>query len=114
MLDVVPDLLAAADAPESRDQADSIIRLDHDLPLTLLRSNARQAGERHGQFLLVVVLIDEFAFEVIDVGLHVEMAVTGKVEQDRFLLPSFLQRRASSIAQRTAWFASGAGTMPSQ
>src|SRR5207249_2578511 len=25
------------------------------------------------------------------------------------LLPSFLQRKASSIAQRTAWFASGAG-----
>ena len=29
-------------------------------------------------------------------------------------LPSALQRRASSMAQRTAWVASGAGTMPSR
>ena len=52
--------------------------------------DARQARERRGQFLLVVVPVDELAFEVVDVGLHIEMAVAGKVEQDRLFLAFLL------------------------
>src|SRR5262245_65908691 len=52
--------------------------------------DARQPGERHGQLVLVIVLIDELALEVTDVGLHFEMAVAGAVEQARL-------RRAPAI-----------------
>src|SRR5262249_51197485 len=48
--------------------------------------NARQPCKRHRQLALVIVLIDEVAFEIADVGLHVEMTVTGHVEHDRFTL----------------------------
>src|SRR5450759_80892 len=34
--------------------------------------DARQARERHRQFLLVIVPVYEFAFEVVDVGLHID------------------------------------------
>src|ERR1019366_6814290 len=64
--------------------------------------DARQARERRGQFLLVIVPVYEFAFEVVDVGLHIEMAVTGKVEQDRLFLAFLLaaQRLVNGATHR--------------
>src|SRR5471030_1829630 len=117
MLDVVFDLFAPTNTPETRNQANGVIGLDHSFPLRIqimpewqwsaaiasawpgrarrmigagLSGNARQAHERHGQFLLVVVPVDEFALVVVDVGLHIEMAVAGKVEQDRLFLAFLL------------------------
>src|SRR6266581_5890738 len=70
--------------------------------------DSRQAGERHGQFLLVVVLIDELALEVGDVGPHVEMAVPGHVEQDGLALALALaaQRLVDRAAHRMRCFRS--------
>src|SRR5207249_6691062 len=70
-------------------------------PLTLVSGrNRRQASERHGQLLLIVVLVDELAFEVADIGLHVEMAVARHVEQDGLALALFLA--AQSLVDRAA------------
>ena len=40
-------------------------------------------------------------------GLHVEMTMPAEIEEDGFAFTSRLQRKASSIAPLTAWFASG-------
>ena len=73
----------------------------------------RQPRQRHRQFGLVVLLIDQLAGVEGAVRAHVEVAVAAQVEQDHFRPPSALQRSASTIAPFTAWLASGAGTMPS-
>src|SRR5262249_54455438 len=65
----------------------------------------RQTGERHGQFLLIVILVDELALEVVDVGLHVEMHVAGHVEQDGLALA--LALAAHRLVDRTAHRVSG-------
>src|SRR5262245_1890388 len=54
--------------------------------VSVLSRNGRQAGERHGQLFLIVVLVDELALEVADIGPHVEMAVAGHVEQNGLAL----------------------------
>src|SRR5215471_5457547 len=72
-------------------------------PLTLVSGRDRwQAGERHGQFLLIVILVDELAFEVVDIGLHVEMPVAGHVEQNDLALALTLatQRLVDRAAYR--------------
>ena len=56
----------------------------------------RQSGQRHGDLLGRVLVVLQLARLVIDVGLHVEMAVAGEVEEDG-LFPAFffgLQRLA--------------------
>src|SRR5689334_12013967 len=64
--------------------------------------DARQAGKRHGELLLVVVLVDQLALEVVDVGLHVEVAVARHVEHDGFGLAFLLtaQRLVDRAAHR--------------
>lgn len=49
-----------------------------------LRAHTGQACKRHGQFLLVVSLITQFAREVLLVGAHVEVPMAAQVEQDGF------------------------------
>src|SRR5690606_16002226 len=51
--------------------------------------DARQTGECHGEFALVVRRVAELAGEVVGVGLHVEMAVPAQVEEDRTRLALF-------------------------
>src|ERR1700733_11934802 len=55
-----------------------------------LRRDAGQAGERHGELAFVIVLVDQLAFEIGDIGAHVEMAVAGHVEQNDLGLALFL------------------------
>src|SRR5436190_11670543 len=49
----------------------------------LLGSHPRQIGECGVELGLVVGTVLEFAGLEIDIGLHVEVAVTAKIEQDR-------------------------------
>ena len=65
------------------------------------RCDARQARQRHRKFLFIVVLVDKFAFEEADVGLHIEMAVTGEVEENGLLFALFLA--AQSFIDRAAY-----------
>src|SRR6476620_11372537 len=44
--------------------------------------DSREAGERHRDFFFRVLLILELAGGVVDVRLHVEVAVTAEVEED--------------------------------
>src|SRR5262249_33371923 len=101
VLDVVFDFLAPANTPKTGDEADGIIWLDHRLPLRSRfprltnyrngsRCDARKPRQRHGKLLFVVVLVDKFAFEVVDIGLHVEMPVTREIEEDRLFLALLL------------------------
>ena len=82
-------------------------------PCALFRRHLGQAGERLGERGLVIVAVFELDGEVVGIGLHVEMAVARQVEQDGARLALGLAASASSMAQRTAWVDSGAGTMPS-
>src|SRR5450755_982121 len=129
MLDVVFDLFAPTNTPETRNQANGVIGFDHSFPLRIQimpewqwsadiasawpgwarrmigagsSGDARQARERRGQFLLVVVPVDQLALEVVDIGLHIEMAVAGQVEQDRLFLAFLLaaQRLVDGAAHR--------------
>src|SRR5262245_16661444 len=73
-------------------------------PMSSSRSRSgrdgRQSGERHRQLLLVVVLVDELALEVADIGLHVEMPVAGHAEQDYLTLA--LALAAQCLVDRAA------------
>src|SRR6185437_9554613 len=73
--------------------------------LPLFRRDFRQVRQRGFERLRVVVLVIELAGEIVAVGLHVEMAVAGEVEEDRrrlALLPrlqGLVDRRADRMVR---------------
>ena len=122
VLDIVLDVVAAADAVEGRNETDGIIGFDHRVtPLRIriiqrrriiltsltdvgahegrpcdaarvgaalvaalpsLRRDAWQTCQRHGEFTFIVFVVDQLAFEIADVGPHIEMAVAREIEQN--------------------------------
>src|SRR5271165_5644524 len=48
----------------------------------LFRRHLWQLGERGLEHRLVVILIDERASEIVGIGLHVEVAVAAKIEEN--------------------------------
>ena len=85
------------------------------------RRTSSSSGDRHvgdplhrrRHVLLAVLDLREPSVQVVVVGLHVERAVPDRLKRITRSSPASRAAIASSIAPRTAWADSGAGTIPS-
>src|ERR1039457_6241385 len=70
---------------------------------SLLGMDRRQTGQSHGDLLVGILVVLQFAGRVIDVGLHVEVPVTAEIEQDDardtllLALERFCQRTGNGV-----------------
>ena len=75
--------LAARFFPADANGGDGCRRVPGPCSVSSRRLDRGQPRERHRELRFVIRLVRELAREVVDIGLHVEVAVAAQVEEDR-------------------------------